>query len=141
MFGISFTEITLVLIVALIVVGPSKLPVMLRTLGRWIGTARRFTSQVRAQTGIDDLLREEGLTGGINELRSVLRGDLVRGVYPTASRAPAQADPYLDSMDFDITREYPIEGADALGALPDDLADDLDSPSEPPTDTAKSDAG
>ncbi len=124
MFGISFFEITLVLIVALIAVGPTRLPTMLRTLGRWVGTARRLTAQIRVQTGIDDLLREEGITGGIDELRNVLRGDLSRvNHYRGRASAHPIADPYLDSMAFDPTREYPIEGADAMGALPDDLAE------------------
>lgn len=130
MFGVSLGEFTIVLIVVLIVVGPTRLPVMLRTLGQWIGNARRFVTQVRAQTGIDELLREEGLTGGIQELRSILHGDLVRPSYRLRS-FPSGSDPYLDAMRFDVTREYPVEGPDALGAVPDDLDMSADSPEEP----------
>ncbi len=130
MFGVSLGEFTIVLIVVLVVVGPTRLPVMLRTLGQWIGNARRFVTQVRAQTGIDDLLREEGLTGGIQELRSILHGDLVRPSYRSRSSPPG-SDPYLDAMQFDVTREYPVEGPDALGAVPDDLDVSAESPKEP----------
>ena len=127
MFGISFTELTLVVIVALVVVGPEKLPTMLRTLGRWVGTARRFTSQVRVQTGIDELLREEGIAHDLSELRGMLKGSVPRNILSAASSQTPQADPYLDAIELDQTREYPIEGADALGALPDDLAVDVPS--------------
>ena len=53
MFGISLSEITLIAVVALIVVGPQKLPGMLRTLGQWVGRIRRLTTEVRAQTAIE----------------------------------------------------------------------------------------
>jgi sec-independent protein translocase protein TatB len=134
-FGISFTEIAVIALVALIVVGPHKLPGMLRTLGEWIGKLRRLTSEVRAQTGIDDILRQEGIEGGLGELRSVLRGDL--GVSQRTSRTRLAADPYPDAMEIDRYREYPPEGADAYGALPDDLVDDaVDQRHLPATDAS-----
>ena len=60
MFGVSFTELGLILLVILIVVGPHKLPSMMRTLGQWLGRFRRMTTEMRAQSGIDDVLRQEG---------------------------------------------------------------------------------
>jgi len=44
-FGISFTEIAVIATVALIVVGPQKLPDMLRTLGQWVRKLRRLTTE------------------------------------------------------------------------------------------------
>ncbi|MBX3128772.1 MAG: twin-arginine translocase TatA/TatE family subunit [Polyangiaceae bacterium] len=130
MFGISLVEIALIAVVALVVVGPQKLPGMLRTLGEWMGKLRRLTTEVRAQTGIDDILRQEGIDGGLSELRSIMRGDLrgiVRGPRPAAEHSSFD-DPYEDSATIDALREYPLEGADAHGALPDDLVDDEDEP-------------
>lgn len=119
MFGISFLEIGLIATVALIVVGPQKLPGVLRTLGQWVRKLRRLTTEVRAQSGIDEVLRQEGLHGGVNELRSLIRGEL-----PAAPRRPVpgrQETPYNEAVVVDTTREYPPEGVDAAGALPDDL--------------------
>jgi sec-independent protein translocase protein TatB len=121
-FGISFTEIAVIALVTLIVVGPHKLPGMLRTVGEWVGKLRRLTSEVRAQTGIDDILRQEGIDGGLGELRGMLRGDL--GVSQRTSRTRSAGDPYPDAIEIDRYREYPPEGPDAYGALPDDLVDD-----------------
>lgn len=133
MFGISFTEMLVIAIVALVVVGPQKLPKMLRSAGEWIAKLRRLTTEVRAQTGIDDILRAEGLSGGLNELRSIMRGDFGHTHYhppqPPAG-APAPYNPYPDVIEGDITREYPPEGADAAGALPEDLLSE-ESPSVP----------
>lgn len=123
MFGISLSEIALIAVVTLVVVGPQKLPGMLRTVGQWIGKLRRLTTEVRAQTGIDDILRSEGIDGGLNELRGILRGDS-RGPLRSSARDAADDDPYAQGAELDRTREYPLEGADAHGALPDDLVDD-----------------
>jgi sec-independent protein translocase protein TatB len=131
-FGISFTEMLVIAIVALVVVGPQKLPKMLRSAGEWIAKLRRITTEVRAQTGIDDILRAEGLTGGLNELRGIMRGDFGRGhAYPPEpAAAPAPYNPYSEVIEDDVTREYPPEGADAAGALPEDLLSE-DPPSVP----------
>jgi sec-independent protein translocase protein TatB len=123
-FGISFTEIIVIALVALVVVGPHKLPGMMRSVGEWISKVRRLTTEVRAQTGIDEILRAEGIDGGLNELRSILRGDFSA---PPRARARPPEDPYQD-VEADVWREYPVEGADSYGALPDDLVDDAAEP-------------
>ncbi|HMA96607.1 MAG TPA: Sec-independent protein translocase protein TatB [Polyangiaceae bacterium] len=134
MFGISFTELVLILVVALVVLGPERLPGMLRTVGLWIHKVRRMTTEVRAQTGIDDLLRQEGFSGGLAEVRSLLRGDprsFLHGSDLLGSN-PAP-DPYAshDSLEnpgnlvpIDVSRERPVEGPDSYGAVPEDLIDE-----------------
>jgi len=136
-FGLSFSELVVISVVTLIAVGPQKLPGMLRTLGQWMRKLRNLTTEVRHQTGIDQLLREEGLHGGLNELRGILRGGgYVPGPTPAPARVPAE-DPYAN-VDMDATREYPPEGADAYGALPDDLIDDTPSPAPKVPESASS---
>jgi sec-independent protein translocase protein TatB len=129
-FGISFTELALILVVTLVAVGPHKLPGMLRTMGEWVRKLRRLTTEVRAQTGIDDILRQEGIDGGLNELRSMLRGDLSSVARDHRPAALPAADPYREVIEFDASREYPPEGVDAHGALPDDLVDES-APDQP----------
>ena len=126
MFGFSFAEVVLIAIVALIVVGPQKLPAMLRTLGQWIRRLREMTTQVRAQTGIDEILRQEGIDGGIAELRSLIRGDLAQlaRARHDQEKPERRDDPYEEAFELDRYREYPLEGADSHGALPDDLVDE-----------------
>ena len=53
MFDIGFWELALIGVVALIVIGPEKLPAVARTLGYWIGKTRRFVASVQ-----EDLNRE-----------------------------------------------------------------------------------
>lgn len=47
MFGLGLSEITLILIVALIVFGPDKLPEIAKTLGRTVGTFRRTMDDLK----------------------------------------------------------------------------------------------
>lgn len=49
MFGIGFWELCLVLLVALMVLGPERLPVVARKLGYWTGRARTVANAVREQ--------------------------------------------------------------------------------------------
>jgi sec-independent protein translocase protein TatB len=117
-FGISFPELLVVGTVALLVLGPDKLPGMLRTMGKWIAKLRRLTTEVRYQSGIDEVLRAEGFDGGLNELRTIMRGGgnsaPSHGYTPRAQIAP-------QTFVADKSREYPVEGPDAYGALAEDL--------------------
>jgi sec-independent protein translocase protein TatB len=132
-FGFSFGELLVICMVALVAVGPKKLPAMLHTLGQWLRKLRNLTSEVRSQTGIDELLRSEGLHGGLNELRGLLRGGhgttFEAPVLPSApvTQAIVPVDNPYANVEVDPTREYPLEGADSYGAIPDDLLND-----EPP---------
>ena len=47
MFDISFTEIMVIAVVTLVVVGPERLPKVARTLGHLLGRVRRYVSNVK----------------------------------------------------------------------------------------------
>ena len=49
MFEVGFTEIILILGVALLVLGPEKLPALAEKVGRWTGRARSMARQLRTQ--------------------------------------------------------------------------------------------
>ncbi len=48
MFDIGFWELAVIGVVALLVIGPERLPRVARTTGLWVGRARRFVSGVKA---------------------------------------------------------------------------------------------
>lgn len=62
MFDLSFTELMLVGVVALVVIGPEKLPKVARTVGHLLGRAQRYVSDVKG-----DIQREVEL----DELRKM----------------------------------------------------------------------
>lgn len=59
MFDLGFTEILVIIIVAVLVIGPKDMPHAMRTAGRWIGKVRKVSSHFR--TGIDAMVREAEL--------------------------------------------------------------------------------
>ena len=48
MFDVGFWEILLILILALVVIGPERLPGAARTAGLWVGKARRYIEGVKS---------------------------------------------------------------------------------------------
>jgi sec-independent protein translocase protein TatB len=59
MFDIGAPELLLIVIVAIVVIGPKDLPLAMRTAGRWIGKIRRVSTHFR--TGLDAMIREAEL--------------------------------------------------------------------------------
>jgi len=56
MFDVGYSELLLIAIVTLLVVGPKELPNLLRNIGRWTGRARSMARHFRA--GFDTMVRE-----------------------------------------------------------------------------------
>jgi sec-independent protein translocase protein TatB len=59
MFDIGYTELLVIAIVALVVIGPKDLPRVMRTVGHWVGRARGMARHFR--TGLDTMMREAEL--------------------------------------------------------------------------------
>jgi len=60
MFGIGFPELLVILVVALIVLGPKRLPEVARTLGKGLAEFRRATSDITEELrGAQQMLEEE----------------------------------------------------------------------------------
>lgn len=77
MFDFGFWELAIVLVVALLVVGPDKLPILAAKVGRWIGKAKRMVQSVRSdiESEIKSVELKEMLQkqqNEISELRSIL---------------------------------------------------------------------
>lgn len=63
MFDFSFPELLLILVVALVVIGPERLPRVARTMGYWLGRARAMFNSVRRDVEREahlDELRQAG---------------------------------------------------------------------------------
>ena len=90
MFGLSFGELVVLLLVCVVVLGPKELPRYLRKAGQLAGQLRRLAYDMRAKSGIDEILRTEGIGADIAEIRRLAtfaRGEL--GGIMTAVRSAA----------------------------------------------------
>ena len=77
MFDIGWSELLLIAAVAFIVVGPKELPVLLRTVGRYVGIIRGHALKFRAQ--IDEAIKDtelEELRDEMTDLRDEVTGTM-----------------------------------------------------------------
>ena len=61
---IGWFEILIIVAVAIVVIGPKDFPIMLRKIGSWIGTAKRYVSNFQDQISILD---NENIDANIDE--------------------------------------------------------------------------
>ena len=94
MFDIGFSELLVIGVVALIVIGPEKLPKVARTLGHLLGRAQRYVNDVKSDINREIQLEElKKLQAEVTESARSLE-DSVRKEYEaarTSVEVPAQA--------------------------------------------------
>lgn len=73
MFDIGWTELMLIGIVALIVIGPKDLPNMFRTLGQFVGKARRMAREF--QRSMEDAADEAGISEATKSISNLKKAD------------------------------------------------------------------
>ena len=93
MFDISFSELVVIGVVALIVIGPERLPKVARTLGHLLGRAQRYVNDVKSdisrEVQLDELRKlQSQVSDSARELESSMRQQIETA--RTAVEAPAQ---------------------------------------------------
>ncbi len=105
MFDIGFSEMIVIAIVALVVIGPERLPRVARTAGLLLGRLQRYVSDVKSdinreiqldelkklQSEIRDSARsvEQSLTSGVQEVRQTAQS-VSESLTPTPAAVPGQ---------------------------------------------------
>lgn len=81
MFDIGAAELLVIVIVAILVIGPKDMPRAMRSAGRWIGKLRRMSSHFRS--GIDEMVRQAEIEEA--EEKWARRNKEIMAKYPTGS--------------------------------------------------------
>lgn len=76
MFDIGWSEMMIIALVALIVIGPKELPKTLKTVAQWMRKARSLSREF--QSGIDEMVREAELDDARKALEATRSGNLER---------------------------------------------------------------
>lgn len=86
MFDIGFSELVVIGLIALIILGPKRLPEVARTAGRWMGQLRRFVSDVKRdldrEMHAEDLSELRKLKEELSATRRLMEntsGELIKG--------------------------------------------------------------
>lgn len=101
MFDISFSELLVIVVVALLVIGPEKLPKVARTLGAYAGRMQRFVAQVKDEVNrearFDELrkLQEEVKTAAFATQSSIM--SQVASIEQSVTHASPEADQPVES--------------------------------------------
>ena len=123
MFDVGFQELTLIGLIALIVVGPERLPRMARTLGLWMGKIRYYVGQVKSD--IDREVRAQELkemldrpARELDELKSV--AEETKGTLDRAKDVLGEAKTSFDGAAAGVsTANEPAAGSIFPTELPD----------------------
>jgi len=78
MFDIGWSEMAIIALVALIVIGPKDLPRTMKTVAQWMRKARSLTREF--QSGIDEMVREAELEDARKALEATRRGNLEKTI-------------------------------------------------------------
>jgi len=104
MFDVGFSEIIIIALVALIVIGPERLPKVARTLGHLFGRAQRYVNEVKTdiqrEMELDELKKlQTSVQDTVNSIENTVRQE----VQETQSQLEAVAEiepPAVVSSDF-----------------------------------------
>lgn len=116
MFDVGFPELILVSVIALLVLGPERLPEALRTMGLWLGRLRRSFATVKAEIereiGMDEIRRQlhnEAVMDDIKRIEAEVRatGEDAKRIDPQHSDAATGPDP--DPIEPDPAKPNPHE--------------------------------
>jgi sec-independent protein translocase protein TatB len=134
MFGAGWTEMLIIGVVALVVIGPKDLPVVMAKLGRMVRTVRRMGDEFRREldktTGLDQIteLRRsitEPLRQTSDEIMREFNRQTATGVEPSGIMKPT--DPNVESVYDQIAA---TSGLPPKSATPEGEAEPLPAPAE-----------
>jgi sec-independent protein translocase protein TatB len=137
MFDIGFTELLVIGVVALLVVGPERLPKVARTAGHLFGRFQRYVSTVKADIGremeLDELRKAgqsfkqsvedaaHGVETGVQEAEYSMRDEVVNPI-EEAAKSVAQPDLFDDPAKREAERQSAAasaeESANQSGSAP-----------------------
>lgn len=133
MFDIGASELAMVAVVAIVVIGPKDMPLAMRTAGRWIGKMRKISNHFRA--GIDAMVREAELEDMERKWRE--QNEAIMKASPVLPGADAMQPPIADPVEQPGREQAALPSSDSPPdtSQPDALAPQADATAAGQSDT------
>ena len=110
MFDIGFSELLVIGLVALIVIGPEKLPRMARTLGHLAGRLQRYVADVKADINREIELEElRKMRDSMQQAASSLEGSVREGLNSAETEISKVAESAAESLKLPGEEPKPVE--------------------------------
>jgi sec-independent protein translocase protein TatB len=120
MFDIGWSEMAVVALIALVVIGPKELPKAMRSLAKWTRKARSLAREF--QSGIDDMVREADLDDARKAIESAKSFDVGKAVEETVDPSGGLRDEAKE-LEGEMAREATGEDAGDGAGAPEDAGD------------------
>ncbi len=127
MFGIGSTELLVIFLVALVVLGPKSLPGIAKTLGKVMGEFRRVTTEFQRTMNVEVAQEEhekrkkeaeEELFGSGRETASNNAKETVKETAKEAGKETAkESAKHAETVDVTATEVTPVQGVDATSGV------------------------
>ena len=136
MFGIDSSELLLIAVVALVVIGPKELPGLLKTWGKWMSQMRGMASEFRGH--VDEMVRQSELDQVKKQLESSISGVDVASLDPTKEFKQHLQDGMAEGekalADAKSSLDNPLAEPESAPQIAADVSPDvaLEAASEPP---------
>ncbi|MDI1363005.1 Sec-independent protein translocase protein TatB [Methylotenera sp.] len=122
MFDVSFSELIVIAVVALIVIGPEKLPKVARTLGALAGRMQRYVAQVKEEVNREVRFEE------LQQLQQEIQDTVTK----TKESIQSSVQESIDAISKDVT-EFKLEASNPK--VPELISTDVNSTDVNSTDT------
>ncbi len=136
MFDVGFQEVVLIGVIALLVIGPERLPAVARSVGRWVGKMQRFVAGVKrdlqSELNTDEVRKllnsQEDQIRELKEMVNETRSDFEKTARSASSDLSSGMDQAVDQV---------RDAASAVKKNNDDVAATInDTPDNPKTGSA-----
>ncbi len=109
MFGIGLPELLVIMVIALIVIGPSKLPDLARALGKGLAEFKKASQEIKASLNLDEEIRaiKKETTETLNDFKESIDKAATDMADDAADKAPAVDSALITAP----ANEPPVNGA------------------------------
>ncbi len=142
MFGIGMPELIIILVIALIVIGPSKLPDLAKALGKGMAEFKKATQELKESLDIDDEFKQakDDIADSISGIGESIKAEMDAHIEESTKAEMDAPDAPIEEESIKAETDVPIEEKEAKYADFDEMIQDYEMGKESPKEDDGKDA-